>query len=40
MTVLQILRSVCLGLGLVLSACYAYQIVYLFLPLAKSTLRT
>ena len=35
MTVLQILRSVCLGLGLLLSACYAYQIVYLFLPLVK-----
>lgn len=35
MTLLEILRSACLVLGLVLTACYAYQIVYLFLPMVK-----
>ena len=35
MTFLEILRSVSLALGLVLAACYGYQIVYLFLPLVK-----
>ena len=35
MTFLEILRYITIGLGLILSACYAYQILYLFLPLVK-----